>query len=145
MIDKFGRKKSALLYCFLEIGINMLEQFPFLTGLIISRMVGGVTTNLLSTVFEAWVDTEYRRRGFNEENYEKLMRDSVVISNIAAIASGYLAHILAEQLGPVGPFEGAVACTIVAFAVVLLLWTENYGLSKQARPDALDISKAKKR
>ena len=143
MIDKFGRKKSALLYCFLEIGINMLEQFPFLTGLIISRMVGGVTTNLLSTVFEAWVDTEYRRRGFNEENYEKLMRDSVVISNIAAIASGYLAHILAEQLGPVGPFEGAVACTIVAFAVVLLLWTENYGLSKHAENNTDDTTSSK--
>lgn len=129
MIDKFGRKKAALLYCFLEIWINMLEQFPFLSGLIISRMVGGITTNLLSTVFEAWVDTEYRRRGFDEAKYENLMRDSVVISNLAAIASGYLAHVLAERLGPVGPFEGAVTCTALAFAVVLLLWTENYGSS----------------
>lgn len=108
-------------------GINMLEQFPFLSGLIVSRVVGGITTNLLSTVFEAWVDTEYRNRGFAEKEYETLMRDSVVISNLAAIASGYLAHVLAESFGNVGPFEGAVTCTGIAFVVIFLLWTENYG------------------
>jgi len=127
LIDRFGRKKSALLYCALEVGINMLEQFPFLSGLIVSRVVGGITTNLLSTVFETWLDTEYRNRGFAKEDYETLMRDSVVVSNLAAIASGYLAHILAESFGNTGPFEGAVTCTAVAFAVIFFLWNENYG------------------
>ena len=127
LVDKFGRKKAALLYCFLEVGINMLEQYPFLTGLIASRMVGGITTNLLSSVFETWLDTEYRARGFDEEKYEIIMRDSVIVSNTAAIASGYLAHVLAEKLGPVGPFEGAVGCTVIAFGVVMVMWTENYG------------------
>jgi len=105
----------------------MLEQYPNLVGLIASRMIGGVTTNLLSSVFETWLDTEYRRRGYNKEEYELLMRDSVVISNLAAIASGYVAHELAERMGPVGPFKGAVTCTTIAFAVVAVVWTENYG------------------
>lgn len=133
MIDRFGRKKTALLYCALEVGINMLEQFPFLSGLIVSRMVGGITTNLLSTVFEAWADTEYRKRGFSAAQYETLMRDSVVVSNLAAIASGYLAHILAEAMGPKGPFEGAVTCTALAFGVVFFLWSENYGSSRSTQ------------
>lgn len=133
LIDRFGRKKFALLYCALEVGINMLEQFPFLSGLIVSRMVGGITTNLLSTVFEAWADTEYRNRGFSASQYETLMRDSVVVSNLAAIASGYLAHVLAEAMGPKGPFEGAVTCTALAFGVVFLLWTENYGSSHETK------------
>ena len=60
LIDRFGRKKCAMLYCALEMGINLLEQYPFLSGLLISRMVGGITTNLLSSVFEAWLDTEFR-------------------------------------------------------------------------------------
>eukprot|EP00546_Thalassionema_frauenfeldii_P021811 CAMPEP_0178905718 /NCGR_PEP_ID=MMETSP0786-20121207/6431_1 /TAXON_ID=186022 /ORGANISM="Thalassionema frauenfeldii, Strain CCMP 1798" /LENGTH=650 /DNA_ID=CAMNT_0020577357 /DNA_START=130 /DNA_END=2082 /DNA_ORIENTATION=+ len=130
LVDRIGRKKAALAYCLLEIGINMLEQYPILAGLIVSRMVGGVTTNLLSSVFETWLDTEYRKRGFDEKKYEIIMRDSVVVSNLAAIASGYLAHQLAERLGPVGPFEGAVTCTAVALAVVAAVWTENYGSSQ---------------
>ena len=127
MVDKIGRKKSALLYCALEIFINWLEQYPNIVGLIVSRMIGGITTNLLASVFETWVDTEYRRRGFDHEKYEIVMRDSVVASNLSAIASGYLAHTLAERFGPVGPFEGAVACTAVALVIVAAVWTENYG------------------
>ena len=127
LVDKLGRKKSALLYCILEIAINMLEQYPILPGLIISRMVGGITTNLLSTVFDAWLDTEYRRRGLDKEGYEIIMRDSVIVSNVAAIGSGYLAHILAERYGNVGPFEGAVTFTSIALIVVMFVWTENYG------------------
>jgi len=105
----------------------MLEQHNWLPGLIISRMVGGVTTNLLSTVFDAWLDTEYRRRGLAKEGYEIIMRDSVIVSNLAAIGSGYLAHVLAKQFGPVGPFEGAVTFTAIALIVVMFVWTENYG------------------
>lgn len=143
LIDRFGRKKSALLYCALEVGINMLEQFPFLSGLIVSRVVGGVTTNLLSTVFETWLDTEYRNRGFAKEEYETLMRDSVVVSNLAAIASGYLAHVLAESFGNTGPFEGAVTCTAVAFAVIFFLWNENYGKSGKEEETKSPIAQLK--
>jgi uncharacterized protein (DUF697 family) len=131
LIDKFGRKKSAAMYCLLEVGINMLEQFPFLSGLIFSRMVGGITTNLLGSVFETWLDTEYRHRGFEQSQYELIMRDSVVVNNLSAIASGYVAHKLAEKVGPKGPFEGAVTCSAIALVVVLVAWTENYGSSRR--------------
>jgi len=127
VVDKLGRKKAALLYCFLEIIINRLEQYPIFTCLIFSRMIGGVTTNLLSTVFEAWLDTEYRRRGFDENEYEIIMRDSSIVSNVAAIAAGCLGHVLAERFGPVGPFKGAVSFTCIAFVVIVFVWTENYG------------------
>ncbi|KAG7350652.1 sugar transporter [Nitzschia inconspicua] len=127
LIDKYGRKKAALLYCALEVWINQLEQYPFLAGLVTSRVVGGITTNLLNVVFEAWVDTEYRLRRLPKEKYETLMRDSVIVSNLAAIASGWLAHSLAEIMGPVGPFEGAVTCTGIAFVTIFFLWNENYG------------------
>jgi MFS transporter, MFS domain-containing protein family, molybdate-anion transporter len=128
LVDKLGRKKSAILYCLLEITINRMEQYPVLWGLIISRMVGGITTNLLSTVFDTWLDTEYRRRGIRREGgYEIIMRDSVIVSNLAAIGSGYLAHVLAEMYGLKGPFEGAVVCTSIALVVIMFIWTENFG------------------
>lgn len=127
LVDKIGRKKAAILYCVLEMFINWLEQYPSFTGLIASRMIGGFTTNLLCCVFEAWLDTEYRRRGFSQKEYDIVMRDSIVIRDLAAIFSGYMAHVLAEYKGAVGPFQGAVACTGVALVVVSIFWTENYG------------------
>ena len=129
LVDKIGRKKSAILYCCLEMLINYMEQHPYLWGLVLCRIIGGFTTNLLSSVFETWLDTEYRRRGFAKEKYEIIMRDSVIVSNVAAIFSGYLSHVLATRYGTVGPFEGAVTCTAVALAVVCFVWTENYGTS----------------
>jgi MFS transporter, MFS domain-containing protein family, molybdate-anion transporter len=138
MVDKMGRKKAAMLYCALEVFINMLEQYPHLAGLVVSRMIGGFTTNLLHSVFETWLDTEYRKRGFCKEKYEILMRDSIIVSNLSAIISGYLSHILAERYGVVGPFRGAVTCTAIALVVVASVWTENYGGRHQHQHHVVD-------
>ena len=126
-VDKFGRKKAAMLYCVLEMIINYMEQYPILLGLVLSRIIGGVTTNLLCSCFETWLITEHRERGFSEGKLEVILRDSGIVSNSAAILSGVMAHILASTLGPVGPFQGAVATTFVALLLVAGLWTENYG------------------
>lgn len=126
-VDKIGRKKAAMLYCSLEMFINWLEQFPYFYGLIVSRVIGGITTNLLFSVFESWLVTEHRRRGYAEGKLETILRDSVILSNLAAIASGFLAEFLAMKFGPVGPFEGAVTCTAIALVLVSTMWRENYG------------------
>lgn len=136
-VDYFGRRKSALLYCALEMLINSLEVFDNIYGLIISRMIGGITTNLLFCVFESWLITEHRRLKFSEDKLEILMRDSVVASNLSAIISGMLAHVLAMNFGNAGPFQGAVLCTALAFCLVTR-WEENYGGMKQHKEHQQD-------
>lgn len=127
MVDRIGRKKATLLYCFLEVVTNSLIQDSRLVSLILNSAIGGFTLNLLAGVFESWLDTEFRRRGLDNAKFETIVRDSVIVSNMAAIFSGVLAHVLAERFGPKGPFRGAVFFTIVAAVVVALVWTENYG------------------
>jgi MFS family permease len=127
VVDRIGRKKSAIIYCVLEMIINHLEQYDIIAGLIFSRIVGGITTNLLFSVFEAWLVTEHRKRGFSEEKLEVVMRDSTITSNMSAIMSGCIAHVLATNFGAVGPFKGAVVSTLVALLLVTLRWQENYG------------------
>jgi len=127
LVDKFGRRNSALAYCALEMFINALEQYKCITGLLVSRMIGGITTNLLCTVFESWVVTEHRRRGFQEQKLEIILRDSVIISNVLAIASGIIAELLVNSFGLTGPFKGAVCCTFLALTLVWAVWGENYG------------------
>jgi len=114
-------------YCALEIFINYLEQFPILLFLVVSRMIGGITTNLLYTVFETWLVTEHRKRNYGEDKLGIILHDSNIVSNLAAIVSGYIAHCLATAFGPVGPFQGAVGFTFLALFIVTSLWSENYG------------------
>jgi len=139
MVDKFGRRNSAIAYCALEFMINMMEQYNCLIGLILSRIIGGVTTNLLFTVFESWVLSEHRKKGFAEEDYDVILRDSVVASNVSAIASGVIAHYLAEKYGSVGPFQGAVCCTGLALLLVAYFWDENYGCATPGEKNICDI------
>jgi MFS family permease len=142
LVDKFGRRNSALVYCALEMLINGLEQYKCITGLLISRMIGGITTNLLFTVFESWVVTEHRKRGYPEEKLELILRDSVIISNVLAIASGIFAEILAEKFGLTGPFKGAVCSTFFALLLVWFVWGENYGSENTADQNVNQIMKA---
>jgi MFS family permease len=66
-VDKFGRKNSCIVYCVLEIIINTLEHSQDFTILLLGRVLGGVSTNLLFSAFESWMATEHRKRGFPEK------------------------------------------------------------------------------
>lgn len=66
-VDKFGRKRSCIVYCVLEIIINVMEHSTNFQLLLLGRVLGGVSTNLLFSAFESWMTTEHRHRGFPEE------------------------------------------------------------------------------
>ena len=66
-VDKFGRKNSCIVYCVLEIVINTMEHSTNFTILLMGRVLGGISTNLLFSAFESWMTTEHRKRGFPDE------------------------------------------------------------------------------
>jgi MFS family permease len=57
-VDKFGRKRSCIVYCVLEIIINTLEHSQNFIILLIGRILGGISTNLLFSAFESWMVTQ---------------------------------------------------------------------------------------
>ena len=67
LVDKFGRKRSCIVYCVLEIIINWLEHYSDFRTLLLGRVLGGISTNLLFSAFESWMATEHRKKGFPEE------------------------------------------------------------------------------
>ena len=68
-----------------------------------------------------------------------ILRDGVVASNVSAIASGVIAHYLADHFGSVGPFQGAVCCTAMALLLVFHFWDENYGLVSPGEKNIVEI------
>lgn len=130
LVDKFGRKRSCIIYCVLEIIINWLEHYNSFNTLLLGRVLGGVSTNLLFSAFESWMATEHRKRGFPEAWMARTYSECSVGNGASAILAGILAQVLEDSFGHIGPFQGAIALTVLAL-VLILRWEENYGEARE--------------
>jgi len=125
-IDRYGRKKSCIVYLVLEIIINICEHYNNFAVLWISRFLGGVTTCILFTGFESWMVSEHRKRGFPEAWVADTFSKGSFINGLSAIIAGILAQVCADLCGEIGPFQAAIALTALAL-VFVAFWPENYG------------------
>jgi MFS family permease len=125
-IDKYGRKRLCVVYLILEIIINIMEHFNNFTCLWISRVLGGITTNILFTGFESWMNAEHRKRGFPQAWVADTFGKASFINGLSAIIAGVLAQFAADAMGEIGPFKVAIALTALAL-VFVIFWPENYG------------------
>ena len=130
-VDRYGRKRACLVYVALELLINSLEHFNSMSLLLVGRVLGGVSTSLLFSAFEAWMVTEHRRRGFPEEWIGLTFGRCAVWNGATAIVAGVAAQLAADRLGDIGPFQAAMALTALA-GVLMLTWEENYGSAAPA-------------
>ena len=99
----------------------------------IGRILGGVSTALLFTAFEAWYVHEHvETNDFPREWLSDTFSKSSLASGVIGVAAGVLTEILTEWwgLGPVAPFMAAIPFLVVSGGLVLLNWSENYGTSK---------------
>ncbi len=125
-VDKFGRKRSCIVYCVLEIIINVLEHYHDFTTLLVGRVLGGISTNLLFSAFESWMTTQHRHLGFPESWLQRTYAETSIGNGTMAILAGIVAQLLEDKFGHIGPFQGAVALTALAL-LLILGWEENYG------------------
>jgi len=138
-VDKFGRKRSCIVYCVLEIIINTMEHSTDFTILIMGRILGGISTNLLFSAFESWMTTEHRNKGFPEEWLTRTYSEASIGNGAMAILAGIVAQILEDNFGQIGPFQGAIALTVLAL-ILVLGWEENYGERKEEEHDSASAS-----
>jgi len=125
-VDKFGRKNSCIVYCVLEIIINTLEHSHNFGILLFGRVLGGISTNLLFSAFESWMTTEHRKKGFPEKWMSTTYSQASIGNGVMAILAGIVSQVLEDKFGHIGPFQGAIALTILAL-ILVLPWEENYG------------------
>lgn len=141
LVDRYGRKKGCVLFCILEIVINVLEHVPNMPALLFGRVLGGISTSLLFSAFESWMVSEHRRRGYPEGWLEHTFSLASIGNGIVAIAAGLLAQVAADIQGDIGPFQLAIALTVLTLALVRG-WRENYGAA-HAPPAASASPKSK--
>lgn len=126
VLRRYGRKKSCIVYLVLEIIINICEHYNNFAVLWVSRFLGGITTCILFTGFEAWMVSEHRKRGFPEAWVADTFSKGSFINGLSAIIAGILAQVCADLCGEIGPFQAAIALTALAL-VFVAFWPENYG------------------
>lgn len=111
LADKFGRKRACLVYCasYTICCLSMLSDDLYI--LFIGKFCGGVSTTLLYSVFDAWMITEYHKRGLEAEHLSlgTLYGWMTCLNSIVAIATGIVGEILVSFTGTkASPFLLAV-------------------------------------
>ncbi|KAJ1419018.1 hypothetical protein B484DRAFT_333619 [Ochromonadaceae sp. CCMP2298] len=127
-VDSYGRKLGCLIFCVLEIVINLLEHVPSMPALMVGRVLGGMSTSLLFTAFESWMVSEHKKRGFPQAWLASTFSIASWGNGFIAIAAGFLAQVASDWGGDIGPFQLAIALTVVVL-VPICFWRENYGHS----------------
>ncbi|KAJ1449697.1 hypothetical protein M885DRAFT_622331 [Pelagophyceae sp. CCMP2097] len=126
LVDRYGRRNACVAFCVLEVVINLLEHIPDMRVLLVGRVLGGISTSLLFSAFESWMVSEHRRRGFDENLLASTFSLSAAGNGVAAVAAGFVAQYASDLRGDLGPFQVAIALTVVALGLVMR-WPENYG------------------
>lgn len=130
LADRFGRKRLAIIFCVLYSASCFTKKYASYALLMIGRVLGGISTSLLFSVFESWYLHEHVHTfDYPSEWTADTFSKSTLLNGIVAVAAGVISHIVAVGLefGPVSPFMVAIAFLIAAGIAIQITWTENYG------------------
>ncbi len=127
LADKLGRKRMALLFCVVygvSCATKLWNNFAIL---MLGRLLAGVATSLLFSVFEAWLVSEHKARRYPEAGLAHTFALATFSNALTAIGAGVAASVVAKAAGFVAPFLLALAVLGLAFVLIARYWTENYG------------------
>lgn len=141
--DRFGRKRSALLFCTFGVITVTCKHFASYPVLVFGRFFDGAHASLLYTAFESWLVCEhFVRHEFPPALLGHSFALMFTISYLAAVCCGFITH-LGVQLWPafvmgplhIGgwcfPFEMSALCQIAGGAYIATNWEENYGMQPE--------------
>eukprot|EP00929_Paragymnodinium_shiwhaense_P003193 TRINITY_DN10361_c0_g1_i1.p1 TRINITY_DN10361_c0_g1~~TRINITY_DN10361_c0_g1_i1.p1 ORF type:complete len:470 (-),score=114.48 TRINITY_DN10361_c0_g1_i1:287-1696(-) len=146
LADKYGRKSFAQLFCVVYIAHNVTKHWNDYNMLLGGRIMGGVSTSLLFSVFDAWLVSEHNARGFDPDDLGGTFAIAIFGNSIAAILAGEIGQVAADMMplshvggqpapvpggmhmgGYIAPFDVSMVLLCVGMGLIAMTWTENYG------------------
>ncbi|KAK5581331.1 hypothetical protein RB653_001362 [Dictyostelium firmibasis] len=140
IIDKYGRKKMGIIFGIFYGFSCLTKVINSFSILLIGRLLGGIATSLLFSVFESWMIAEHNSRGFKEELLASTFYKSSLLNGLIAILSGLFASEVANRWGYVSPFLWAFSLLVVCSIIIATQWNENYGDSSSSLIETLKTS-----
>lgn len=120
MADTVGRKKMALLYCVTYTLSCLAKHVRPFGALLVGRVLGGISTSLLFSVFDAWLIQAHEIRNIDKSLF---LSESFSACNFGSSVVAILAGLLANAV--VGPDDGGLATSSSlrpAFSVAAETW-----------------------
>lgn len=96
--------------------------------LFLGRVLGGVSTTLLYSVFEAWMIHEHISRDLENKGLpqNQILSQMTTCSSVVAIIAGVVGHILVDIFGTnLAPFMASAVCLAMAFVLILKFWVNG--------------------
>lgn len=129
LADRHGRKASCLFFCAAYALSCILTTIPSVPLLFVGRVLGGLGTSLLFSVFESWMVTDFHARRLGEKGMDLSRTFGLMstVNSIVAIVSGVVSEWLVSVTGTrKSPFLASVGLLVVAAGVIASQWVCCY-------------------
>ena len=148
LADSCGRKKFTIFFCIVYALSCLTKHFKDFGVLMLGRLLGGVATSLLFSVFDSWLIKSHA-----EANVSPMLSNSFATAqywnSVSAITAGLLANKAADTTkleairkdsvvymgGYLNPFDVAFLALCICGILAATLWDENYGDDKKSAPE----------
>ncbi|GKT94226.1 major facilitator superfamily domain-containing protein [Colletotrichum tofieldiae] len=134
LADRHGRRASCLFFCAAYALSCVLTTIPSVPLLFFGRVLGGLGTSLLFSVFESWMVTDFHARRLGDQGLDLSRTFGMMstVNSVVAIVSGVVSEWLVSVTGTrKAPFLASVGLLAVAAGVIASQWDENYGSTGQ--------------
>jgi len=126
--DKYGRKKLCMSFGFIYSICCLTKITSDFYVLLLGRVLGGISTSILFSTFEAWYINEHiNHHNLSPEWLHITFSKAGSFTGFLAIVAGIVSQICAEtfNLGPVSPFLLAIPFLLISSYLIARTWKEH--------------------
>lgn len=143
--DQHGRKRLCLIFCITYALACLCILVPYLPILLFGRLLGGISTSILYSAFESWLISSSSSAGLSDAHLSTILGRATLVNGFVATAAGVFSNQLVGYTNSfASPFMASGILLLLAWVVIRLMWTENYGSVDSSAASGADIFQLKR-
>ncbi|KAF8633149.1 hypothetical protein AX17_004650 [Amanita inopinata Kibby_2008] len=126
--DQYGRKRLCLSFCVTYTCASLLKFIDSYPVLLMGRVLGGVSTSILFSTFEAWLVSSATAISLPQSDLSTIMARATMLNGFVATVAGVVSNQLVSTTKTFqSPFGLSAVFLVTTWITMKFLWTENYG------------------